>query len=378
MKKIGVLGCGRVAERGHLPALSRTPGLILEAVFDVNFPRALEMQQRFGVPHAYRSEEEFWRSDLDAVVICSPAPVHKEHVLRAAEYGKHVLCEKPLAMTEPDIEVMIRAMRAAGRMFFTGFTYRFSPAAREIHRLVREKAVGEVRALRLIYIWNLHGKWVTDSHDHRIPSPVRVGRMLEGGPMVDCGVHQIDLARWWLGSEVRWQRGIGVWVEDFEAPDHVYLHMGHQCGAHTMVEMSFSYNATSREPTSHFQYELIGTDGVIRYNREEQSFVLRNSHGTQHLAWHPEKNFAGMHHEFARALTTGNPDKMPTAEDGLVVTRIARAATEQAIRDRESARCWAEVTARLGGPGGPLDSEEPDAPDPAIVQVEHKTPESHS
>jgi predicted dehydrogenase len=125
----------------------------------------------------------------------------------------------------------------------------------------------------------------------RIASPLRVGRMLEGGPMVDCGVHQIDLARWWLGSAVEWQRGIGVWVEDYQAPDHLYLHMGHACGAHTMVEMSFSYNATSREPRTHFQYELIGSDGVIRYNREEHSFELRNSHGTQWLAWHPEKNF---------------------------------------------------------------------------------------
>lgn len=382
MKKIGVLGCGRVAERGHLPALSRTTGVTLDAVFDVNFPRALEMQRRFGVPHAYPTEEEFWRSDLDAVVICSPAPVHKEHVLRAAEHGKHVLCEKPLAMTEPDIEVMIRAMRAAGRMFFTGFTYRFSPSAREIHRLVREKAVGEVRSLRLLYLWNLHGKWAVDANDRRIPSPVRVGRMLEGGPMVDCGVHQIDLARWWLGSEVRWQRGIGVWVEDFDAPDHMYLHMGHDCGAHTMVEMSFSYNATSKEPTSNFQYELIGTDGVIRYNREERSFVLRNSHGTRHLDWHPEKNFAGMHEAFAHALRTGDAGTMPTAEDGLTATRIARAATEQAIGDRErpsrvhpSTMRVAEETTVSGAREGPLDSGGLIDAEPAVVHVRAGKPE---
>ena len=134
----------------------------------------------------------------------------------------------------------------------------------------------------------------------------------------------------WNGSA-----GIGVWVEDYQAPDHLYLHMGHACGAHTMVEMSFSYNATSREPRTHFQYELIGSDGVIRYNREEHSFELRNSHGTQWLAWHPEKNFAGMHWEFAHALSTGDLRDMPTAKDGLLATRIARLATEEAMRDRE-------------------------------------------
>jgi len=334
-KKIGVLGCGMIAELGHLPALASADGLDLYAVYDVSFDRSVAMQKRFQIEHAYPTEEEFWESDVEAVVICTPAPLHKEHVLKAAKYGKHVLCEKPLATSTDEIRVMKSAMEDAGRMLFTGFTYRFSPSAIEIHRLVREGAIGEVRSLRLVYLWNLHGKWQWDKQGKMIPSPLRVGRMLEGGPMVDCGVHQIDLARWWLGSEVVWQRGIGVWAEDFEAPDHVYLHMGHECGAHTMVEMSFSYNATSTEPRSHFQYELIGTDGVIRYNREEHSFELRNSQGTRHLHWHGEKNFGGMYAELAHALWTGELRNMPTAADGLAATEISRMATEQAIRDRE-------------------------------------------
>ncbi len=130
-------------------------------------------------------------------------------------------------------------------------------------------------------------------------------------------------------------QGVGVWVEDFEAPDHVYLHLDHRCGAHTLVEMSFSYNATSAEPTSNFQYELIGTDGVIRFNREEHSFTVRNSHGTRHLPWHPEKNFRGMYEELHRAITTGKDGNMPRAEAGLAATRIARTATERIIAERD-------------------------------------------
>ena len=227
------------------------------------------------------------------------------HVERAAAHGKDILCEKPLAMTEPEIESMIAVAQAAGVRLFTGFTYRFSPSALEIKRLVDAGAIGEVRMLRLVYLWNLHGKWTYDDEGRMVPSPLRVGRMREGGPMVDCGVHQIDLARWWLGSEVERFDGVGVWVENFDAPDHVYLHMDHACGAHTMVEMSFSYNATSAEPRSHFQYELIGTDGVIRYNREEHTFEVRNSRGTLHLPWYPEKNFRGMYEELARATRRG-------------------------------------------------------------------------
>jgi len=364
--RIGVLGCGMIAELGHLPALRNSSGLVVDAVYDVNWNRTLATQAKFQIPHAYPNESDFWESDLDAVVICTPAPMHLQNVLQAARHGKHVLCEKPLAMNEADIQRMIDTMENAGLMFFTGFTYRFGGSAQEIHRLVRSQVIGEIRGLRLVYLWNLHGKWSWNERGERQASPLRVGRMLEGGPLVDCGVHQIDLARWWLGSEVEWQRGLGVWVEDYVAPDHVYLHMGHACGAHTMVEMSFSYNATTREPRSHFQYELIGTDGVIRYNREEHSFELRNSHGTQWLAWHPEKNFAGMYAEFAQALSTGQARNMPTARDGLLATRIARQATEEAIHDRErSSLAHPSTLARAEPTGaaaahGPLDAEDVD------------------
>lgn len=323
-----------IAEWGHLPAIQQSPGLVLEALFDVRWERTLDMQRRFQAKHAYPSEDAFWNADFDAVVICTPAPLHLENVIRAAKHGKHILCEKPLAMTEADIERMIQVTEDAGVKLYTGFTYRFSPSALEIHSLVRNGSIGEVRALRLIYLWNLHGKWERDSSGMLVPSRLRLGRMDEGGPMVDCGVHQIDLARWWLGSEVESFRGIGVWVEDFEAPDHMYLHMGHENGAHSMIEMSFSYNATSKEPRSNFQYELIGTDGVIRYNREEHNFEIRNSHGTRHLPWSPEKNFRGMYSELLHALIHDEDRNMPLAQDGLAATRIARAATEEAIQKR--------------------------------------------
>ena len=332
--KIGVLGCGSVASWGHFPAIKKTPGFELEALFDPRWDRAIEMQKQFGVKHAYPTEKDFWNSDIDAVSICTPAPLHLEHVTKAAKHGKHVLCEKPLAMTEAEIEQMIEIADDAGIKLYTGFTYRFSPSALQIHQLVREGEIGTVRALRLIYIWNLHGKWEDGPDGKPILSRLRIGRMTEGGPMVDCGVHQIDLARWWLGSEIVSHDGVGVWLEDFEAPDHMYLHMNHACGAHTMVEMSFSYNATAKEPRSNFQYELIGTDGVIRYNREEHNFDIRNSKGTQHLPWYPEKNFTGMYHEFLHALKSGKDRNMPSARDGLAATRVARAATNKAIAER--------------------------------------------
>ena len=70
--------------------------------------------------------------------------------------------------------------------------------------------------------------------------------------MVDCDVHSIDLARHWLGSEVARHTALGAWVADYEAPDHMWLHLDHESGAHTMVEMSFTYGHTAKEPISFF------------------------------------------------------------------------------------------------------------------------------
>ncbi|HLK57962.1 MAG TPA: Gfo/Idh/MocA family oxidoreductase, partial [Chthonomonadaceae bacterium] len=233
--------------------------------------------------------------------------------------------------TEEDAWEMIAMMEKAGLMLFTGFCYRFSPVSLRIKELVDQGAIGHVRSLRLIYLWDLHGRYEWTPDGQRIESPRRVGRMLEGGPMVDCGVHQVDLSRWWLNSEVVRQQGVGAWVEEYDAPDHMYLHLDHASGAHTMVEMSFTYCHTAREPISHFSYHLIGTDGLIRYDRDGWHFEVRTPRGTDYYPGASEKNFHGMYQEFRNALETGNPGHLPTGRDGVIATRIARTATDDVI-----------------------------------------------
>jgi predicted dehydrogenase len=334
VKKIGVMGYGVVASYGHVPAIHQTDGLELVSIYDPDPARLAQVDTRGGSVRTFTGSEAFFQSGIDAVVIASPAPCHLQNVRAAARYGKHVLCEKPLAMTDGDAQEMIGIMQDAGLMLFTGFCYRFSDVSLKIKELVEQKAVGDIRSLRLIYIWNLHGKYEWTPDGERVDSPRRVGRMLEGGPMVDCGVHQIDLARWWLQSDIVRAQGIGVWVEDYPSPDHMYLHLDHASGAHTMVEMSFSYCHTAAEPIDHFSYHLIGTDGLIRYDRHGWHFEVRNSHGTWYPGGADEKNFAGMHAAFARALETGDRGYLASGQDGVLATRIARTATEEVIAHR--------------------------------------------
>jgi predicted dehydrogenase len=335
MKRIGLMGCGVVAMEAHLPVLAQIPDLKVVAVYDPNEAAARKAAQLFGVPRHTTSQETFFKTPMDGVSICSSAPAHYRNVLGAAAKGLPVLCEKPIAMDDHEAIAMIRAMDEAGLGFFIGFCYRFSENAQRIRQIVQTGGIGTARLLRLQYVWNLHGRMIPGkTRNSLVFNQRREDRMLEGGPMVDCGVHQIDLARWWLGSEVVRFEGIGQWIENYTAPDHMYLHMDHANGAHTTIEISFSYGHTAKEPVDHFAYELVGTDGVIRYNREQQIFEARNSQHTARYNWHGEKNFLGLYQAFSRFLHTGEAEELPTADDGLMATRIAREATQQAIENR--------------------------------------------
>ncbi|MET0261714.1 MAG: Gfo/Idh/MocA family oxidoreductase, partial [Rariglobus sp.] len=286
-------------------------------------------------PHGFTDEEAFFKCGLDGVSITSPAPCHHANVLQAAAHRLPVLCEKPLATNRAEAEQMIAAMKAAGATLYSAFCYRFSPAALKIRELVRAGAIGEVRSLRLIYNWSLHGKFTTDATGQTIIQKRREDRMLEGGPMVDCGTHQIDLAGFWLGSPVRAFNAHGAWVDNYEAPDHMWVHLNHENGAHSVVEISYSYHHTAKNQRSEFTYELIGSGGVIRYNRETERFTMENGEGLHEFPFSPEKNFDAMYAEWAVALERGSSALLATAEEGLRVVEIARQATDNVILARE-------------------------------------------
>jgi predicted dehydrogenase len=342
--KIGLMGCGVIASYGHLPAIMDTEGLTIHALFDPNEQNLRREAHRFAVPHAYTDLDSFFNCGIDAVAICSPAPAHIQNVIDAASYGLPVLCEKPLAMNEAEGRRMIDIMEDHNLMLAVGFCYRFSPCALKIKELIAQDAIGDVRSMRLIYNWDCHGKFYRpdplNQPDFWIEDPRRRGRMDEGGPMVDCGTHQIDLARWWTGSNITRFQSHAAWVDEYEAPDHVWCHLDHDNGCHTMVEMSYSFGHTTKDRISHFLYEIIGTRGMIRYDRNFCHFELRNEHGTYQLEYHGEKNFHGMYDAFRKALDTGELGDLCSAEDALEVTRIARHATDDVIADRMTSGIW--------------------------------------
>jgi predicted dehydrogenase len=345
MIKIGLMGCGTVAGYGHLPAIVAIDGLQLTALFDPNRAHLDTAGERFGVPPEKRftNSADFFKEKLDAVSVTSPAPFHYANVMAAAESGCHVLCEKPLAESESDGWKMVEAMKQAKKHLFVGFIYRFTEMAQTVRDVIRAGEIGQLRSIRLVYIWDCHGKYVrettgssavvqastnTDSQGRKLN--LRRDRfMREGGPMIDCGVHQIDLARWWADSEIKNFAAHGAIIDDdYNIPDHVYIHADHANGVHSMIESAFSYGHTAKEPQVQYRFEAIGTTGVICFNRDRQTFTLATPAGTKQFPYHQEKDFAAMYAQFHAAIHSGDPGPFATGEDGIIATKIARAAVE--------------------------------------------------
>ena len=330
------MGAGDVANFGHAPAINATEGMTLAAVYDPVPGKASDFASRHHGGGGYDEVEAFFKSGLDAVVVTSPAFVHRENVLEAAARKLPVLCEKPIADDVADAESMIAAMANAGAPLSIGYVYRFSPVAQQIKRWLDEGVLGAPKVLRLDYLWHLHGQWRPGPEGNWIVSPYWRGRMAEGGPLVDCGVHFIDLARWWLNSEVVDSRVEAAWVSEveFDAPDHVWAHLVHANGAQTACELSFSYGHNAKDPAPIFSYDVIGDAGTIRYEREGWRLELRDGNGLTTGPSSSEKGFWEMYSTWRDAIQSGDYSEMPSANDGMIATKIATDLTHRAMQSK--------------------------------------------
>src|SRR5579875_2880719 len=136
--RMAVIGCGGVAWIGHLPWIWEHPDAEIAAVCDVSEQRAREAQVRYQVPALdtdYR--ETLMRRDIDAVCICTPQASHHEIAIAAAQHGKHVLLEKPMARDVAECEDILRAFRQHNAVLMLGHEKRFSLACETIRNIIQ-------------------------------------------------------------------------------------------------------------------------------------------------------------------------------------------------------------------------------------------------
>jgi len=183
-----------MAGAAMIPAIDAHPDFILAGAADLN----PELRARFARDHSCRinasAAELTVRDDIDAVYIATPHQLHREHVVLAAENGKHAIVEKPMALSLDDCDEMIAVSSANGIILVVGHTHSFDPAIRAMSELI---ASGEVGRLSMIAMWNY-----TD-FIYRPRRPEELDTSRGGGILFNQLPHQVDIARLLAGSEVR-------------------------------------------------------------------------------------------------------------------------------------------------------------------------------
>src|SRR5438046_4708722 len=205
MKEIGVaiIGCGGVTLQNHLPGLALCPDTRVTALCDTDPACLQRASQQTGVSATTtRYEEVVARDDVQAVIIATPNFTHPPIALAAIAHGKHVLCEKPLALNYTDAKAMADAAEKAGVRHMTAFTYRFVPAMRYLAELVRRGDLGQPYHYRSCRLQD----WGTRNLGWR-----QLRKLAGSGELGDMLSHRIDFAHLLVGPMRRLVANLKQW-----------------------------------------------------------------------------------------------------------------------------------------------------------------------
>jgi predicted dehydrogenase len=188
----GILGCAGIAEKAFIPAVLQSGNGALAAIAARDPARAGDWARRFGFARAHGTYQELVDDPaVEAVYNPLPNDLHAEWSIRAMRAGKHVLCEKPMAMSAPEVRDMIRAAETHGVLLMEGFMYKFHPQIDRTLELVRTGAIGPVRSVHSSFTF----RFERDGANYRW-APAR-----GGGALYDVGCYVISLARLVLDAE---------------------------------------------------------------------------------------------------------------------------------------------------------------------------------
>jgi predicted dehydrogenase len=348
---VGVIGAGGVAVGRHLPALAeaRAAGAAeIVAICDVDQARARAVAADWGVATVCADEQELLALPaVEAVCICTPNVFHYPQTMAALAAGKHVLCEKPLAMTLDEARQMARAAAAAGVVTAVNFRYRWIPAARFVADLVAGGVLG-----RLYHgVFHYFVSWLADP---TTPAAWRTLRAQTGsGALGDLGSHLIDLAGAWLGEAVRVRGVLTTFTPERPAPEGGRVAVDVDDAADFTVEYAggavgqFLVTRCAPGRTNYQRVELYGSAGAVAYEFDKWDRggdvvrVCLGGHQSryggfsavqvspEHLLGTP----SGPILEFVAAIRAGRP-AAPSFADGLRCQEIMAAVERSAAGGR--------------------------------------------
>jgi predicted dehydrogenase len=345
--RVGVIGVGFIG-KVHLQALSNVPQAQVVAIADIEPVRLAKQAKEFGIEHTYADFREMLaREDLDAVTVATPNDTHAPLTIAALEAGKHVLCEKPLATNGADALAMTQAAKKANRALMVAFSHRRRGDVQLLKQSIDEGMLGDLYFGKAMWLrrsgipyW---GEWFTKKE--------RSG----GGPLIDLGVHMLDMAMFLMGEPKVVSVNASLFSEfgpqgrgysgplppdaRYDVEDLASLYLRLEGGRALTLEASW---ASFSKDNDSFGVSLFGDKGgaelFVNFYAEHDTLRLFTEVGgvpaEVRPAPAPRQGHVEVMREFTRAIQSGDWSQA-TGEDGLNRARIIEAAYRSAREGRE-------------------------------------------
>ena len=319
---VGVIGAGRLGRVYVRDLAGRIPETRLVAVADTAGTLAKDVADEFDIPRHYTDPLALIDDKgVDAIVIATPTHVHRELVIACAASKKPTFCEKPPALSIGEIADMKTAIARSGVFFQMGFMRRFDPGYAAAKRQIEAGRIG----MPLVF--------KATSRDPFRPSLEYANPRSSGGMLIDMGIHDFDLARWFMG-DVRSVAAIGATIAYPELAtvgdiDNAIASLTFTSGKLGVVDLTrsgiYGYDIST---------EILGLEGTIRigYLRETPIVVMTKDHGVSHdtVPYFMERfrdAYTNQLQNFAQNVLNGTPPPI-TIDDGLEALRVGVAATK--------------------------------------------------
>jgi inositol 2-dehydrogenase len=318
---VGVIGVGRLGRVYARDLAGRIPETRLVAVADIAGNLAKDIADEFDVPKSYTDPLALVDdNNVDAIVIVTPTHVHRENVITAAAKKKPTFCEKPPALSLSEVTEMRIAVQKSGVFFQMGFMRRFDPGYAAAKKQIEAGRIGQPLVFK------------ATSRDPFRPSLEYANPASSGGMLIDMGIHDFDLARWFMG-DVKMVSAIGATIAYPELAtvgdiDNAIASLTFTSGKLGVVDLTrsgiYGYDIAT---------EILGLEGTIRigYLRETPIMVMTKANGVSHdvVPYFMERfrdAYTNQLQNFAQNVLHQRPAPI-TIDDGLEALRVGVAAT---------------------------------------------------
>lgn len=316
--RVAMLSFAHQHAYGYASVLSHLPNAEIVVIADEDASRGKAAAEQFETDWIADYKEAVTRDDIDAVVVCSENVRHKEMTIAAAEAGKHVLCEKPLATTVEDAQAMIEACERNGVKLMTAFPVRFNASIAAMRDAIRDGFIGETLTIAARNPGTNPGSWFVDPE------------LSGGGAIIDHTVHVVDVLRWIYDAEIT-----EVYAESGNrlagnVSDDTGLLMFKMSNG-VPVSLDTSWTRPSNWPIwGGVTIDVIGEKGVLFANAYNNNYEMAETQGPS-FAWKSVEVTGDPEMVAAFIDAVANDTPVPvTGEDGLRAVEVALKAMESA------------------------------------------------